>query len=305
MSLIRFIMRGMGLSPAAILLAVVIGLFSYVYETLFARPGMAYMGVPQAIDWKQALTWTHIIRNQAFMLGYSELRGNPLWVTYHLTPPQTDSPHWPRPHRFTQDWRSLTRIDHEDYQNSGYDRGHLAPNHAISVVYGREAQLETFLMTNISPQKPELNQKLWERLEEVELDRLARNFESVWVTTGPLFDSQVERLKSAYRVEIPDAFYKIYAIPNSDSNKTRLLAFMMPQTVHGNEPLDQYLTTVDEIERQTGLDFFADMEDSVENRLENSVDIQGWQMETWARLKGRYSNKKQTLTRTKKTEPRH
>lgn len=303
MTIIRFVMRCLGLSPAIIILAVVAGLFAYVYETLFARTQMAYMGVPQAINWKQPLTWTHIIRNQAFMLGYSELRGNPLWVSYHLYPAQADSPHWPRPHRFSMDWRNLTRIDHEDYKNSGYDRGHLAPNHAISILYGREAQLETFLMTNISPQKPALNQKLWERLEEVELERLAPVFGSVWVMAGPLFDSQIERLESAFRVEIPDAFYKIYAIPATSTHQTRLLAFIMPQTVYGDEPLDRYLTSVDEIERRTGLDFFSELEDTLENRLEASVNTQDWQVDTWARLKGRYSNKKEIKTRQEKPKP--
>lgn len=277
------------LDPGIGLLLLLQGIVWYGWEAGYARPQMAYMGVPGALDWKQPQTWTRIFRNDGYMVGYSELRGNPLWVIYQLVPPPANPPHLPRPHRFSKDWRSLSRIDHEDYQRSGYDRGHMAPNRAISVLYGREGQADTFLMTNITPQKPELNQRVWERLEEVELDQLTRLFGTVWVVTGPLFDKQVERLSSAYRVEIPDAFYKIYAIPNEDSDKIRMLAFVAPQTVRGNEPLNRFLVTVDEIEARSGLDFFADLDDGIENRLESRIDTQGWQVEAWARLAGRYS----------------
>ncbi len=293
MSIVRFLLRWAGLSPASGLLVLVLGLFWYVYEAVFARPGMTYMGIPVAVDWKQPLTWARVFRNEGFMVGYSELRGNPLWVTYLLSPPPVNAPHWPRPSRFSMDWRSLTRIDHEDFSNSGYDRGHLAPNHAISVLYGRSAQFQTFLMTNISPQRPDLNRKVWERLEEVELDRLASRFGKLWVITGPVFDWKMERLSSAFRVEIPDSFYKIYAIPNNDSSKIRLLAFLIPQSVRGNEPLIQYLTTVDQVEVKTGLDFFADLDDSIEAKLEaGQQDIREWQVETWSALPGRYSGQR-------------
>ena len=83
-------------------------------------------------------------------------------------------------------------------------------NHAIALLYGKEAQQETFLMTNITPQKPSLNQKLWEHLEEIELETFAPKFKELWIYTRPLFDVKTMQLKSSHRVEIPDAFYKIY-----------------------------------------------------------------------------------------------
>jgi endonuclease G len=290
--MMRFLLHWMGMSPATALLVVVLGLLWYVYEAVFARPGMAYMGMPDVRDWKQPLTWIRVFRNEGFMVGYSELRGNPLWVTYLLSAPPVSSPHLPRPPRFSMDWRSLTRIDHEDFTRSGYDRGHLAPNHAISTLYGRAAQLETFLMTNISPQRPDLNRKLWERLEEVELDRLASRFGKVWVVAGPVFEGGMQRLSSSFRVEIPDRFYKIYVVPNPRHDGIKMLAFMMPQSVRGDESLDRFLTTVDDIEQRTGLDFFPEIEDPIENRLEGVVDGRDWQVETWTRLAGRFSGGK-------------
>jgi len=92
-----------------------------------------------------------VFRNEGFMVGYSEWRGNPLWVTYHLRP-ISKMKKLKRPSRFKTDWRSFRRVSHNDYLKSGYDRGHMAPNYAISNVYGREGQLDTFVMSNITPQ---------------------------------------------------------------------------------------------------------------------------------------------------------
>ncbi|MGR9052055.1 MAG: DNA/RNA non-specific endonuclease [Gammaproteobacteria bacterium] len=259
----------------------------YGYEWRVARPAMAYLGVPEAQHWQEPRHWFRVLRNDDFMIGYSDLLGNPLWVEYKIRAIPADAPYYQRPQRFTRDWRTLNPVDHDDYLRSGYDRGHLAPNHVISRLYGRHAQLDTFLMSNISPQRPKLNQKLWQRLEQVEADHFTRLGKEVWVVAGPVFDGGTERLKSAWTVEIPDAFYKIYALPNA-SGAPKLLAFLMPQRVKGSEPLTRFVTSVDNIERLTGLDFFKDLDDDVENRLEAAADASAWQLQKVAKLPAKY-----------------
>jgi endonuclease G len=262
----------------------------YGYEVVYARPQMAYLGLPEAVDWKQPMTWTRVFRNDGFMAGYSELRGNPLWVIYALARPPTDTRPLKRPSRFSADWRSLSHIGHADFDRSGYDRGHLAPNHAISLLYGREGQLDTFLMTNISPQDPDLNQKVWQRLEAAELDQLASRFGKLWVVTGPIFEGATERLPSSFRVEVPDAFYKIYAAPQAEGGP-KLLAFVVPQTVRGHEPLDRFVTSVDVVEAKTGFDFFPELDPKLEKAAEGTTDPEAWQVREWANLPGRYAGK--------------
>jgi endonuclease G len=278
-------------SPATALTCLLLGGGGYAYEVLYARPGMAYLGLPEA-RWEQPLTWTRVFRNHGYMAGYSELRGDPLWVVYALSPAPEDAPRLKRPGRFSADWRSLSHVGHDDYDRSHYDRGHLAPNHAISVLYGREGQLDTFLMTNIVPQTAELNERVWERLEEAELDRLAPRFGKLWVVTGPVFEGGVERLKSSFRVEVPDACYKIYALPRPPGEAPKLLAFVIPQKVKGGEPLDRFLTSVDEVERLTGLDFFPELDPRLEPGAEGTVDPEFWGVKEWAGLAGRYSGRK-------------
>ncbi|ABA58302.1 DNA/RNA non-specific endonuclease [Nitrosococcus oceani ATCC 19707] len=271
--------------PLVLLLLVLTSGFWYGYELYIARPGMVYMGVPKAQNWKQPHTWTRIFRNDGFMVGYSDLRGNPLWVSYKVETIPDNAPYYKRPQRFSADWRNLTHIAHDDYRHSGYDRGHMAPNYAISRLYGEQAQLDTFLMTNITPQKPKLNQKLWQRLEEVEINHFTKRFKTIWVFTGPIFDPNIERLKSSYRVEIPDAFYKIYFAPSHE----KMLAFIVKQEgVRGKEPLDKFLVSVDDVEKQTGFDFFHELEDTLEEQLESSTEPDPWQLKEVARLPARY-----------------
>jgi endonuclease G len=215
----------------------------YLYEMNIARPNATYMGVPEST--KTSLnTFTRVFRNSDFMIGYSDYRGNPLWVSYLLTPVPEDAKRLKRPSSFYKDWRNVTQIEHSDYTHSGYDRGHMAPNYAISRLYGRSAQISTFDMTNITPQRPNLNRKLWQRLEEAEVKEFTKYFDKVWVFTGPIFDEDKETLKNSKYVEIPDAFYKIY-IGVSKDKTPKTLAFIMPQDVQGNESFMEFISTID------------------------------------------------------------
>jgi hypothetical protein len=60
------------------------------------------------------------------------------------------------PTDFVVDRRLSAPVKPEDYVRTGFDRGHLAPNLAIGRWFGAEAQRETFLMSNVVPQAPEL-----------------------------------------------------------------------------------------------------------------------------------------------------
>ena len=275
--------------PRVIMPIVTLILCGYGYEVAVARPALLYQGTPQAISMWNTNTWFRVLRNNGFIVGYSDLRGNPLWVEYALKPPAENAPNLKRPSHFETDWRSFNRVSHDDYNKSGYDRGHNAPNHAMSILYGKYGQADSFLMTNVSPQRPKLNQQVWERLEEVELSFFAKNFGKVWVITGPIFADSAEKLSSSWRVDVPKAFYKIYVTEETDSKPAFALAFIMPQTVTGKEPLTQFVTTIDSVEAQTGLDFLTDFDDKTENHLEGTIETTPWNLNAVSKLPSRYS----------------
>jgi endonuclease G len=212
-----------------------------------------------------------IMTNLGYVVGYSESKEDPVWVCYRLIK-VTSFQASPRPQGFQTDIRTRAKVNQRDYTGSGYDRGHMAPNYAIALCYGSQAQLETFLMSNIIPQAPNLNRRVWEHLEEQEIKDYAQRFKQLWVIVGPVFKGSLEKLKSG--VEIPDACYKI--LVEDGDGRPRMLAFIMPQSVTGNEMPEQFLTSVDEVERETGLDFFSELPDDIENKIEAETAKRMW-----------------------------
>jgi len=252
-----------------------------------SRNSFIYGGMPERMEsgWRH---WYRVLRNDGFMVGYSDLRMNPLWATYWLQELTAEQKRqsYKRPGQFSEDWRTIWRVSHQDYTRSGYDRGHLAPNYAISRLYGKRAQTETFLMTNIVPQKPNLNRKVWQRLEEAAVDHFTGRFARIAVITGPVFDEETERLDSW--VEVPDAFYKIFVGLNRKGEPESMLAFLMPQDVRGSEPLTKFVVSVDQVEEVTGLNFFSRLPEELEVRLEAMKDGRPWRLSQVARIPSRY-----------------
>ena len=208
-----------------------------------------------------------VLTNTGYVVGYDETRRDPAWVCYrlHAVGNQHASP---RPAEFMPDGRTRAQVLPQDYSRTGYDRGHMAPNHAIAVCYGMQAQVETFLMSNIIPQRPHLNREVWERLEREELDVYARRYRRIWVMAGPVFSNRALSGGEA----IPSACYKI--LVEEDSGQPKVMAFLMPQDVTGAEQPEVYLTTVLDVEKLTGLRFFVDLPRDVRGRL--AVEKKGW-----------------------------
>jgi endonuclease G, mitochondrial len=224
-----------------------------------------YGGVPLS-----AAAPVRVLANTGYVVGYSDALGNPLWAAYKMTDiTLRDSP--PRPEKFSVDSRTVARIEPSVYNRSDYDRGHLAPNYAIATRYGRQAQEETFLMSNITPQKHSLNAGLWKGLEQKIATNYPGRFGEVWVIAGPVFGAKPERLQR--RVAVPEACYMI--IVDESDGRVRAQAFLFPQDAAGESP-DAYLTTIDDIERRTGLDFLAELPDDAESALESRQVARAW-----------------------------
>ncbi|MBB3184337.1 endonuclease G [Halomonas fontilapidosi] len=266
----------------ALFVVVTTGLWHFQEREL--RDGLSWQGVTTWQD-LTPLSFHRVLRNDGYLLGWSDVRVNPLWVSYLLQ--EVDNPRaGPRP-GFQRDWRALWPIAPDSYFGSGYDRGHLAPNYAIAAVHGGEAQRDTFLMSNMSPQRPALNRRLWQRLEEVVMDHFVPRFGTLQVITGPVFPASFRDnvLNRVGLVEVPEAFYKILVVPGE---APRALAFLMSQDVSGDEPLDDFLVSIDMLEARTGLNFFPQLSEAAAADLEAEVQAAGWGLEAVARLPGRF-----------------
>jgi DNA/RNA endonuclease G (NUC1) len=102
---------------------------------------------------------------------YDAINKGPHIIEYIVTKERAESTGVRRPSaRFTQnrDGGILQNLlsengyslpSHYDYSNSGYDRGHMAPNADFNDTY--ENALMTFFIANIWPQTPEVNRVKW------------------------------------------------------------------------------------------------------------------------------------------------
>jgi len=225
----------------------------------------AYGGAPLAAGPLRVLV------NTGYVAGYSDDLGLPLWVAYRAADGDFgDAP--PRPDAFAVDARTSARIEPGVYTGSGYDRGHLAPNFAIALRHGRRGQVETFLMSNIAPQRHALNAGPWEALERRIATSYPARFGEVWVIAGPVLGPRPERLRG--RVAVPEAFFMV--IIDESEGRVRAQAFLFPQDAPESASPAAYLATIDEIEQRTGLDLLEELPDAVEVPLEQHRVARLW-----------------------------
>ena len=67
----------------------------------------------------------------------------------------------------------------------------------------------------------------------------------------------------------------IPVILNNTNGKYKVIAFLVPNT-KSDKPLYSFTVSVDDIEKITGIDFFPNLEDSIENKLEKNKDYKDW-----------------------------
>ncbi|MGF1586125.1 MAG: DNA/RNA non-specific endonuclease [Bacteroidales bacterium] len=155
----------------------------------------------------------------------------------------------------------------KDYRYSGYDRGHLCP--AADMKMSPVSMEETFYLSNISPQNPSFNRGIWSALESV-----VRNWTEtkgrIYVVTGGVLSSAKSTI-GENKVAVPSYFYKIVYAPDQD----KMIAFILPNK-KGKGHLTDYVVSVDYVESLTGIDFFADLDTDIQNRLEHESNHTLW-----------------------------
>jgi endonuclease G len=286
--MLRIFSRAIGLAIALVVSLYWLGFYSEQSASHMPEPPPA-LAAALPTGWPVVLKQDakHVIQfleNRCYWVGYNDERANPLWVSYRLHAAK-DGQVDKRQDRFLTDMRTSARIVHEHYNRSGYDRGHMAPNRAIGMLCDDEAQKETFLMSNISPQTKPLNQKWWERLERAELNYFVRLFHEVWVITGPVFGEMPARLPHG-PVQIPEAFYKVYIAKKAD--QWHVLAFMVDQGVKGDEPFSAYRTTVAQIESRIGFNLLPMLDAAEQQRIKHDQQDPIWRLPEVDLLPARY-----------------
>ncbi len=213
-----------------------------------------------------------IIHHTYYSLSYVEKNEQAEWTAYYMDRKMLNVPNLPRYEYFDPDYMVTTKSAyHRDYINSGYTRGHLVP--AGDMAFDTTAMRESFLMSNISPQLRECNNGVWKELEENIRDWTYKA-ENLYIITGPIFNGPRKTIGKENKVAVPDAFYKVLLDYNDPEKKA--LGVIIPNEI-SNRRLEEYMVTIDEVEKITGLDFFNEMiNDIEEEKLESFIDKKKW-----------------------------
>lgn len=199
-----------------------------------------------------------IIRPQ-YALSYNRLRNEPNWVSWELNASWFgDAPR--RTGKFITDTElptEMLRIKHDDYTNSGYDRGHLVRSEERT--RNNEDNASTFILSNIIPQRPDLNQGVWLDMERWCEKMCKDSTKELFIVAGGIYRSSST---IGTVLAVPDSCFKIVVVlePGQGlrdvNTSARIEAVIMPN-IQGVRPdkWRMYKRTVDEIEAATGYDF--------------------------------------------------
>ena len=215
-----------------------------------------------------------IIRPQ-YALSYNSELNIPNWVSWNLhrgwfggVPRYSGN--------FIQDTSlpaEFYRVKHGDYTGSGYDRGHMVRSEERTAT--AEDNKSTFLLTNIMPQTPTLNQQTWLSLE-FECERLCKDQnKELFIIAGGITGANPKRLNTV--VAVPESYWKIVVILDSGQRlkdmtpATKVIAVWMKNDVYTSGTTDWklYTTTVNALEEKTGYDFLSDVPKDVQEMLES------------------------------------
>ena len=241
------------------------------------------LGNPSGAVTKVNVPNNYLLVKTQYDLAYNNSKGECGWASWHLDASNLGST--ARCDCFNLDTQlpaSFFRAGSTAYSGSGFDRGHQCPSADRTDNDANNAA--TFLMSNMLPQAPNLNQITWGNLEDYERTLVGQGNELYIIcggygTGGTGSNGSANSVNSGH-INVPAHCWKVIVVLPAGTNdinrvttSTRVIAVDMPnvQTVNGH-PWGYYRTTVDAIEAATGYNFLSNVPASIQNALEAVVD---------------------------------
>ena len=243
------------------------------------------MGNPSGATDDPANADNFLMRKPYFALSYNDAHGTPNWVSWCLKDGDfgTASRAQFYPDAFLP--KTYRHVTPKDYTNSGFDRGHMCPRSDRTST--AEAATATFVMTNIVPQAPHVNQRAWNDLEEYCRSLVRTRHETLYVVSGPQgrggegTNGRAEGIASG-RITVPAKCWKVVLVVEGGAGgaddvtrvtpKTRAIAVVMPNDQSVGNGWAKYRTSVHEVETLTGYTFFDRVPADVIGPVKQKVD---------------------------------
>lgn len=170
----------------------------------------------------------------------------------------------------------------------GYNRGHLVGS--AERLYSHEANVQTFYMSNMSPMNGNFNSIYWG-----EIETLVRNWgrncgagDTLYVVKGGTLDSLLttttvkNTLGETVQMAVPKYYY-IAVLSLSSEGKAKAIGFWIEHKDFKDSSLSNLkkirqsaACTIDELEERTGIDFFCNVPDCIENIVEARYTRSSW-----------------------------
>lgn len=249
----------------------------------------AWYELPAATTDATTLTMTYYAgddRNYTFL--YDRSTYTAYWVAYPLASGHISSGR-------SGDWAQAPGIDVSDQINvwdgsygvsygSGdiYARGHQIPNGDRNAINAMQRQ--TFYAVNSTPQiQNGFNGGIWNRLEGAVRSIAQASSDTVYVATGAVLRTAggnesvkwIQPQHDTKQCPVPNYYYKaLLKVHRSGGTVTAASAvgIWMPHRAYSGDSYENYVVSVDEIERLTGFDFFANLPDAVETTAERNAN---------------------------------
>lgn len=236
-----------------------------------------------------------ILSRIAYVTSYNNSTKCPNWVAWHLTKEYEDGPYsrhgvpyygesgetlgigmitkqtqrgdyfqdmeCQQPRQLLTDW---------DHRDNNLTHGHICP--AADNRWSKAAMNQSFLLTNMCPQDGSLNGGAWQKLEE-KCRTWARLYNNIYIISGPIYNNgKFNRTMGRSKVAVPDGFFKI-VLRIQDMPIVIGFVYRNDDT---SQNMRQAACSVDDVEQLTGMDFFINLPDDVENEIESHFSTKSW-----------------------------
>ncbi len=208
------------------------------------------------------------VKHTLFTVSYNENYELPSWAAWQITPEQAGATGTFK-EKYAEDPKVTTgTASNKDYKDAGFIIGQLVPPEDMYT--SPPALEETFLMSNTVPQKPAFNKYVWKAIEKL-IREWAKEGNTLYIAAGPVLADAPFGTFGPNKVSIPTRYYKVVL----DVNGERAVGFIIRNNVASGAP-KTFALSVDEVEKITGIDFFPQLPDEMEQQVESSKDFTKW-----------------------------
>lgn len=218
-----------------------------------------------------------IIHEKGFSLSYNSAYVLPSWVTYKVTKSQVNNDPDVKAKYVPDPQVNTKSASKKDYKDSGYLMAQFVNYLDVQSIDG--ASDETFYLTNITPMKLAFYNYIWLKTEQ--LIRLwAANTDGYYVICGPILAEAPFPTIGESNLSVPKRYYKVIY----DAKNQQGIGFIFRNGTSSGT-LKSYSMSIDQVEKETGIDFFPTLADDIETKIEGPVDYAFWNFELEEKLK--------------------